>query len=730
MKRFILLYLFLAPFYLSAQNTPIVVDPSMIGDDRAHHAAYFEDRSGALGIEEVMKLDSGSFQKIRSHRKNFGRPLQPVWVRFKVKNPSDRSQDPVLLETSRAMTNKIRLYQVRNGEVVDHMRSGDHVPFSEHPFTHRRPIFPVQLKAGETNTFYLKIEAEGATVVLSLKAWTKEAFQSFDQKERLLLGLFYGFLIFVILIFSFFYFELKERSFLFYFLYVINIGLLLFCLDGFSYRFFFPEAPYLADRAVLFFSFSSIMLHLLYGRDYLRFWKYLPRTDRLAKTLILLAGIGILMGCSYGTLYLVAFPFSHVFSFFSPVFLLACSIYLRSKGHAISIRFLLAFGTLIVGIIFLLLGNVGLIPPSPVTVHWLKIGVLGEVIFLSLTMAEKYRQLRLEKEQARKESLEKLQELNKLKDEYNKELEEKVAQRTAQLEERTEELEIERAKLREVNQNVFSSIRYAERIQNAILPRKEEIEPLFRDHFIFFRPRDIVSGDIYWMARVRTSTPEENSPSSIPQVVSKQPAVAEGSELIVFAAVDCTGHGVPGAFLSILGHDILNRTVQDPQVNSPGQALQHLDDAVQRTFERSQGGDESIKDGMDMGMCALDRSRMILYFAGAQNPCYIIREGELFELKGDKQVIGGSTPNEEKKFTDHRFEVQQGDAIYLFSDGYPDQFGGPKGKKFKYKAFKELLIQVHHKEMSEQHRIIEETFDDWKGEHEQIDDVLVIGVRV
>ena len=727
MRLSFFLLLFLTPFFSKSQQEPIALQTTSIGEDMAHRASYIKDTTGGLGIQEVLQLDR-PYKKIKSRRKNFGRPLDPIWIRFQVKNGSDQDRK-VLIETSRAMTNEIQLYKVKNGRVVDSMRSGDHFPFSDRPFTHRLPVFPVELDAGETSTYYLRMDANGATVVLSLKAWTKEAFQSFDQKERLFLGLFYGFLLFVILIFSFFYFELKERSFLFYFLYVLNVGMLLFCLDGFSYRFFFPETPYLADRAVLFFSFSSILFHLLYARDYLRFWKNLPRIDSLVKILAILALSGILISFSKGTLYRIGFPLSHLFSFSSPIFLVSCAIYLRSKGHQISMNFLMAFILLLGGIILLLLGNIGVTPPGPITVHWLKFGVLGEISSLSLTMAEKYRQLRLEKEEAKKESMEKLEELNRLKDAYNEELEETVNKRTSELEQRTEELESERAKLRDVNQSVFSSIRYAQRIQTAILPGEEEISPLFQDHFVFFRPRDIVSGDIYWFASVRTSENDPDLDQNIPRVIGQETA-PDDSDLALFAAMDCTGHGVPGAFLSILGHDILNQTLKEPRVNRPVDALTFLDFAVQRTFERSKNDHGEVKDGMDMSMCALDRGNLKLHFAGAQNPCYVVREGTLYELQGDKHAIGERIEEASNAFTHQSFDLEKGDAIYLFSDGYADQFGGPKGKKFKYKPFKQMLCDLHHLDMKEQLRIIEETFDSWKQDHEQVDDVLVIGVRV
>jgi serine phosphatase RsbU (regulator of sigma subunit) len=430
--------------------------------------------------------------------------------------------------------------------------------------------------------------------------------------------------------------------------------------------------------------------------------------------------LGILASLLEGSVYSYAYPFVNGLSFGGPIFILFSILFLKKKGYRISDWFLSAFVLLILGVLTFLVGNMGFVTPNFLTINGLKLGSLGEVICLSFTMVQKYRELQKEKEQERQNSLERLQELNRLKDEYNKELEETV-------EARTEELNAEREKLRGTNQEIMSSIRYAQRIQNAILPPDPAIRPFFEDHFVFFRPRDIVSGDIYWFASVTTTG--EGESGGVSREITRD-TIPERADLTVFSVMDCTGHGVPGAFLSILGHNILNRTLKEPTVNSPGEALEFVDNAVRSTFFNAYGKEEKIEDGMDMGMCAIDHERLRLYFAGANHPCYIVRDGELHELKGDKNGIGGSERDEVGEFTTHEFTLEKGDCIYLFSDGYPDQFGGSKRKKFKYKAFKELLCEVHDLRMEEQERVLAERFDAWKGDLEQVDDVLVIGVKV
>jgi len=265
--------------------------------------------------------------------------------------------------------------------------------------------------------------------------------------------------------------------------------------------------------------------------------------------------------------------------------------------------------------------------------------------------------------------------------------------------------------IREKNKDITDSINYAKRIQLSMLPKDHDLNEILEDHFILFMPKDIVSGDFYW-SNVVTSRKNET-------IVEK---------LALVAAVDCTGHGVPGALMSIVGTTLLNQTVRNPDINSPGEALSFLNHELPKNLKGS--ADDEIKDGMDMTMVAFSRDKMRLYFAGAMNPIYIISGGKLTEIKGDKQPISSSPTLEKKSFTTHSFDLKPGDLVYLFTDGYADQFGGPNGKKFKYKSFQELLLKNAGLSISEQRDALQKTFLDWKGDLEQIDDVLVIGIRL
>ncbi len=205
--------------------------------------------------------------------------------------------------------------------------------------------------------------------------------------------------------------------------------------------------------------------------------------------------------------------------------------------------------------------------------------------------------------------------------------------------------------------------------------------------------------------------------------------IEKHGDKVLFAAVDCTGHGVPGAFMSIVGHNQLKQVVSKIDNPQPSVILDALSRGVMDSLHQN-FDDSTAKDGMDLSLCALNMKTNELEFAGAFNPLYLIRDGELQEIKANKFPIGVFLGKEAKNFTNHKISVQKGDVIYIFSDGYADQFGGPKGKKFMANQFRNLLIKIHKEDMETQKQILDTTLETWRSNEEQVDDVLVMGVRI
>ncbi len=255
--------------------------------------------------------------------------------------------------------------------------------------------------------------------------------------------------------------------------------------------------------------------------------------------------------------------------------------------------------------------------------------------------------------------------------------------------------------IEEKSKQITSSINYARYIQRAILPEPSDIKGLAKNCFVVYFPKDIISGDFYWFEEINGQ--------------------------LVLVAADCTGHGVPGALMSMLGISLLNEIVNLRNVTDAGKILDILRGKIIRSLHQT--NNEKNKDGMDISICILDRKKHKLQYAGAFNSLYLISNSELKEYKADRIPIGISQ-NPADKFTTNHIEVKPGDMLYMISDGYPDQFGGPVGKKFRYKALTEMFLEVHTQPLKKQKNIIEKCFLDWKGENEQVDDVLVLGYRI
>ncbi|HTL82974.1 MAG TPA: tetratricopeptide repeat protein [Bacteroidia bacterium] len=264
-------------------------------------------------------------------------------------------------------------------------------------------------------------------------------------------------------------------------------------------------------------------------------------------------------------------------------------------------------------------------------------------------------------------------------------------------------LEMHNAEITLQKKHITDSINYAKKIQDSILPPEHLVQNILPDSFILYEPKDVVSGDFYW--------------------------VEKRDNISIFSAVDCTGHGVPGALMSVVGFNLLTQAVNEKGITKPSDILHHLDFGVNKLLRQSDKG-SVVKDGMDLGLVALNMKTNEMQFAGAFNPVYIIQDGELKEIKADKFPIGINTDGVTDEYTNHVVQMKKGDMIYLLSDGYADQFGGPHGKKFKYNRLRELLKQIWQLPLHEQKKALRDAFLNWKAGHEQVDDILVIGVRV
>jgi serine phosphatase RsbU (regulator of sigma subunit) len=270
------------------------------------------------------------------------------------------------------------------------------------------------------------------------------------------------------------------------------------------------------------------------------------------------------------------------------------------------------------------------------------------------------------------------------------------------------EISFQKTVIEEKNKNIIDSINYSRNIQQAILPSENYFKKLLPDSFVLYKPKDIVSGDFYFVG-----------------LPSNQ------SKTVMFGVADCTGHGVPGAFLTLLGKTFIQLGLSEKGVTNCALALDHLNAGVSEILNKRSEDKRQVRDGMDIALCSLNYETMLLGFSGAKNNAYVFRNSEIIELKADKHAIGELNDQEELPlYKNQELKIQKGDIIYLFSDGFVDQFGGADGKKFKSKQLKEKLSAMKDVPMNEQKLVLEKIFMEWKGHNEQVDDVCVIGIRV
>lgn len=696
LRKALTVFLFLHVIHGFAQDTIRIGEKGrLLNRSISNKFTLFESKENIDFDAFVSGKSAMEERKLLNPVENIDFTTSTFFIDFVIENNSAKDID-LVLETARPITNEASVKQVSSAKVFN---SGDEVPFFNKVIRTNKSAIPLKIKAGHSERFILKLRSDGEIISLPFILWDESSFEIAKDRQQFFLGIFYGIFLFVIIIYLNFYILLRDVLFLLYCAYVLASGLLQFALDGYVHQFIFTNGAYFTQHSVIFIAGITVFTALQYASRYLKL-KGRTRllTNGFSIFVLLIIGASLIPGKPYE----ICYPLINGLSLLAVVYLLIVAFRIRRTNESISPLFLIGLFALLTGAVIFILGNFSIIDIPVITQNALKTGTLIEIICLSILMAGKYKALQEEKEEAQRQLLVELEEKNELMSQANIRLEEEVAQRTREIEE-------QRVLLKEKNDDYKASITYAERIQRALLSNEKRFKATLSDSFIFYRPKDIVSGDFFWIEKVE---PTRKFPNG----------------LIAYATADCTGHGVPGAFVSIICNNLLKLGKNHEDVQDPGTALDFVNREITGVLN-SNYGTEQIRDGMDVSLCAIDPKTKLLYFAGAKNGIYILRDSEIIEFKGDRSAIGFTeTPDE--KFTTHQFQLQSGDVIYSLSDGYVDQFGGKDNKKFTSRRFKEMLLEIAKMEMEEQLNVVQNTFEQWLGEHEQIDDVLVIGVRI
>jgi serine phosphatase RsbU (regulator of sigma subunit) len=663
-----------------------------------------------------------------------------VWLKFTLDNRI--SEDRTYL-IDIWPNDSISLYEIDNNNTFIEKKSGRLVSGKEKNFPiWNQNYIKVNLKKNEKQTFYARITNDESTAYPLVTVNSLDYITRIDRVERFLLGSLYGMMLILAIYYLILFFFVKERSYIYYFFFIISFGLVLMNESGYGAELIWKNSAVFFNNIEFLLWGLILTFFLLFGISYMNIRHLKKIWSRLVIINLLIIWIPLSLYTirnALGLLNLSGIKFSFDDSlelitgigFIGVVIILIIPAILRIREG-----FKPAWFFLIATIIMLIVGGFftsstgGGRNASDLThaiysanIHF---AVVLQFLVFAFGLGSKISTSEREKKQAQERIIEQLKENEKLKDKVNRELEEKVRERTVKIVQQKEEIatqrdELERQRdlLTEQKQEITDSITYAKRIQSAVLPPDELLSELLPEHFVLYKPRDIVSGDFYWIRQIKNFT--------------------------IVAAVDCTGHGVPGALMSMLGLTLLNEQISKSQFDHAGELLDRLRKKVKEILKQK-GKDLEQKEGMDMALAVINNDNLELEFSGAYNPLYIIRKRQnsiddgtsglismeseeyyLLEIKGDRQPIG--IYSGEQNFTTNHFKILKNDTLYIFSDGYADQLGGPRGKKLLSRKFKEILLQIQDNSMEMQKVILNKTLEDWQGNLEQIDDILVLGIR-
>ncbi len=643
------------------------------------------------------------------------------WLRIKLVGNGLRDELVALQIGSVFETwSEIVFYQPIEDEAFRIEKSGTDIDPEDKPVEQWRNYFNVNVDVQSETIVYIRLHSNELrfhpkSIIVSFgdAASVTQGSEEFTYAQGIFQGILWVMAFYNLLLF----FIIRDKLYIYYVLMIVGIQINVFYYYRYIY-FLFPTAQLLIRSCIVISHLFMIGGGLLFLRSFLNVKELLPKWNKIISIINYILIIAVIAYMANNlisttpvwkdTLYIDALALTVILiiALVSSIFAFVIGVLVLKKGYLAARYYLIATSGLLLGGIFYatsyLINTQGVETiNSDLFTYLFQGGVVIQLVFYALGIGYQVNRLEREKSDALAQNLELQKETTSL-------LEKKVRLRTVEIEQQKEEIEAINSSLMEQkglmekrNKDITSSINYARRIQDAVLPDLRTFKRSVPNCFVLYTPRDIVSGDFYWFAK------KENQ--------------------IILAAADCTGHGVPGAFMSILGDSYLNQIVNLQGVTEADSILSRLHKQIRRALRQSS---TENKDGMDISICVIDLEHNHVTFAGAKRPLLYIQNDTIFEIKGDKHSVGGFQTKEENTYISHQINFDIPTVFYIFSDGYIDQFGGKYNRKFMTKNFKSLLLEIHKETMAKQRQILEQKFEDWKGNNKQIDDVIVIGFQV
>jgi serine phosphatase RsbU (regulator of sigma subunit) len=696
---------------------------------------YLEDKEKALHVEEISQPTyNHRFQLQQKRSINFGYSLANIWLKFEVKNL--QPDESWFLEINYPLLDYVEFYSQKHDSTWETTLFGDMIPFSEREISYRNFIIPLHQNDTITRTYFLKVQTKGA-MQIPMEIIRAKDFYRENTVSELLYGLFYGVMFVMIFYNIVLYFSLGDSNYLYYTISIFGSTLFIATLAGHTFQHIFPNQIKVAANMVNISLAVWLGGSYLFAKDFLETKKHIPWMHKLFTFFVF---VGVMMfALVFGLDYNLMARMGTVVNIVGLLVLVVCGIYCWVKGIRTAKYFILAWSFYMIGLLMLGLKTVGIIPNNYITAHAAEVGAVLEVILLALALTDKYAQMRGERKKVQEQLL-------AIQKEENIRLEEKVKLRTAEIQQQKEEIEAQRDYLGQINgelatkndeinkkneeieakthslekskieieqayeiiqesaRSITDSIRYAQTIQLAVLPSEKDMKEVFKSHFLLYKPKDIVSGDFYWLSRFENYT--------------------------FVAVVDCTGHGVPGAFMSLVGITLLNEIVSQKRIFDPSKMLETLHNLIQHALHQH---DKSNDDGMDICLCRIENlyhNTTKIVFAGAKRPLFFVKHDDptFFVIRGDRKSIGGMQ-KKQSDFTNQELVIECGGRIYLMSDGLIDQNDAEQNKL----GIDNLanLIQAHHKNtLPEQLQFIITMLYTHQGTEAQRDDITLLAIEV
>jgi serine phosphatase RsbU (regulator of sigma subunit) len=747
--------LMLICYWAEAQNLLLIKESKEVFDI-AKNVSIYEDKTNCLDIQKI--LDTDIQRQFVNHEKNtvsFGFSRSSFWIKLSLIN---NSPVPLALQIKNVLLDSIQVFIIQNEQVILSKQAGLLIPFRERDVKTNYYIFDLPLAQQSVYDIYIRVNSKLPIEVFA-SVGAKEILWEENAKNKLLQGIFFGFVILVILYNLFIYTIVKNSEYLFYVISCFFIGLSNFTTRGFLYQYLFPDYPSLNH----IFSYNNLICltvisNIIFAMQFLRIKRYFKFSYYIGVALISFLALLIFLN-------LIGF---HQFTFISGQITFLCvailgvyvPYYIYKKGFLPARFFLLAWvGVILGGIIDILKSN-QFLPANAFTNNAYQLGAALEMLLLSFALADKinlYKEYRLK---AKEENLALMQKNLELAEknvylikEQNAILEERVRERTLELQianreilEQNEELHVQERKLMIANQELIkqkelielqnqelqhtsyrlnTSLRYAKHIQDIILPESVKLTDFFQGNFVVYLPKDVVAGDFYWFVELGWDKKWKKENQNLLESINPEFLTHKA----VLAMIDCTGHGVPGAFMTMIVHTLLHEIVEIKRISNPAFILHNLHTGIKNLLKQAENKNT---DGMDMSVCYFEKNdrekEYKIIFAGAKGIAFYSQETEIVQLNSERYSIGGSL-KKERKFTNQTITLPEGTMLYLASDGYIDQNNAER-VKFGSSNFKKLLHQIHHLPLQAQHSILIDTLKKHCGQEEQRDDISIIGIRL